>query len=112
MEFQQKQIWLINFDPAFGHEFQKTRPGLIIENNFYIPKFELLTIIPISSKIDNLYILDVLIPKTKQNRLMKDSILKVKQINSFDKRRFIKFIGICEEDTFEQVKKNISDFLK
>ncbi|MCL5991404.1 MAG: type II toxin-antitoxin system PemK/MazF family toxin, partial [Bacteroidetes bacterium] len=61
---------------------------------------------------DNLYILDVLIPKTKQNRLMKDSILKVKQINSFDKRRFIKFIGICEEDTFEQVKKNISDFLK
>ncbi|MCL5991403.1 MAG: type II toxin-antitoxin system PemK/MazF family toxin, partial [Bacteroidetes bacterium] len=45
MEFQQKQIWLINFDPAFGHEFQKTRPGLIIENNFYIPKFELLTIL-------------------------------------------------------------------
>jgi len=21
MEFKQKQIWLINFDPSFGHEY-------------------------------------------------------------------------------------------
>ena len=76
MEFHQKQIWLINFDPAFGHEFQKVRPGLIIENDLYIPQFDLLTIIPISSKIDNLYILDILVPKTNLNRLLKESVIK------------------------------------
>jgi mRNA interferase MazF len=111
MEFKQKQIWLVNFDPAYGHEFQKVRPGLIIENDLYIPQFDLLTIVPISGKIENLFILDVFIQKTHQNRLIKDSIIKTKQINSFDKLRFIKYIGICDNEVFEQVKRNIHNYL-
>jgi len=27
MEFAQKQLWLVNFDPAFGHEYRKIRPA-------------------------------------------------------------------------------------
>jgi mRNA interferase MazF len=41
MIFGQKQIWLINFDPSFGHEYQKMRPSVIIENNRFIDKFDL-----------------------------------------------------------------------
>jgi len=111
MEFSQKQIWLINFDPSFGHEYQKVRPGLIIENDFYIPKYDLLTIVPISSNTLNNHILDIIIPKNSNNRLMKDSILKTKQINSFDKKRFIKFIGFCDSEIFESLKENIFKYL-
>ena len=111
MDFSQKQIWLINFDPSFGHEYQKMRPGIIIENNYFIDKFELLTIIPISSKIENKFDLDIEIQKTSLNRLMYNSIIKTKQINSFDKRRFVKFIGICEDSIFNVLQKNISEYL-
>lgn len=111
MEFQQKQIWLINFDPSFGHECNKVRPGLIIENDYYIQKFDLQTIIPISSNTYNLHILDIIIPRTSNNRLMKDSVLKTKQINSFDKRRFIKLIGLCDNEIFAALKQNILSYL-
>ncbi|MCP5106166.1 MAG: type II toxin-antitoxin system PemK/MazF family toxin, partial [bacterium] len=33
MEFNQKQIWLVNFDPSFGHEYKKVRPALIIADS-------------------------------------------------------------------------------
>lgn len=112
MEFCQKQIWLVNFDPSFGHEYQKMRPGIIIENNYFIDKFELLTIIPITSKIENKFELDIEIPRTSLNRLMNNSIIKTKQINSFDKRRFVKFIGMCEDSIFILLQKNINKYLK
>ncbi len=112
MDFSQKQIWLINFDPSFGHEYQKMRPGIIIENNYFIDKFELLTIIPISSKTENKFDLDIEIQRTFLNRLMYNSTIKIKQINSFDKRRFVKFIGICEDSIFNVLQKEISEFLR
>lgn len=66
------------------------RPGIIIEN-----KFEL----------------DIEIQRTALNRLMYNSIIKTKQINSFDKRRFVKLIGICEDNIFNILQKNISEYL-
>jgi len=111
MDFSQKQIWLINFDPSFGHEYQKMRPSIIIENKNYIDKFDLLTIVPISSKIDIKFDLDIEIPKTTINRLILDSIIKTKQINSFDKRRFIKLIGICESHIFNALQNNVKEYL-
>ena len=35
-EFQQGQIWIINFDPSFGHEYKKVRPCLIVQSNNYM----------------------------------------------------------------------------
>lgn len=51
-------------------------------------------------------------PRTTTNRLMLGSIIKTKQINSFDKRRFIKFIGICENHIFNELQDNINEYLK
>lgn len=72
------QIWLINFDPSFGHEYKKIRPGLIIQNERYIMTGNLLTVIPISSQTDKQTELDILLKKDSWNRLMKDSLLKNK----------------------------------
>jgi len=30
------EIWLVDFDPSFGHEHQKVRPALVIESNPWI----------------------------------------------------------------------------
>ncbi len=48
-QFQQGQIWLVNFEPSFGHEYKKVRPALIVQSNRYINSSNLLTVIPISS---------------------------------------------------------------
>lgn len=109
--FRCGQIWLVNFDPSFGHEYKKVRPALIIQNNSYIESSDLLTVIPISSQITKQTELDILLRKDTQNRLMTDSLLKTKQISSFDKRRFIKLVGFANEETMKKVKMTIGDFL-
>lgn len=111
MEFTQGQIWLINFDPSFGHEYKKVRPAVIIGNTKYIECGNLLTVLPISSKTDKQAGLDIFLPKDKNNRLMKDSIIKTHQISSFDKRRFIKYIGTCNPRLFVALHENITRYL-
>lgn len=109
--FQRGQIWLVNFEPSFGHEYQKIRPAMIIQNKKYIDFSNLLTVIPISSQTNNPAELDILIKADSQNRLMKDSLLKLKHISSFDKRRFIKLIGIAAKNTMENTDKNLQLYL-
>ena len=111
MQFHQREIWLINFDPSFGHEYKKMRPALIIEDTTYIQTGNLITVIPISSIIEKPMELDVFISKDVKNRLMKDSLIKTHQISSFDKRRFIKYIGVIDVENFKKVQGNIKKYL-
>ncbi|QJD80958.1 type II toxin-antitoxin system PemK/MazF family toxin [Spirosoma rhododendri] len=110
--YKQGDIWLVDFDPSVGHEYQKVRPALILENTGYISVGNLLTVVPISSQIQKSTLLDVLIPRNTTNRLLHDSIIKTRQISSFDKRRFIKRIGFCQPDVLLTVLSNTSLFLK
>ncbi len=110
--FRRGQIWLVNFEPSFGHEYKKVRPALIIQSNKYINSSNLLTIIPISSQVSKQSELDIPLKKDPQNRLMSDSLIKTKQISSFDKRRFIKFIGNVNKDTMKKVENTVEAFLK
>lgn len=111
MDFNQKQIWMLDFDPSIGHEYKKVRPALIIENPKYIESGNLITVLPISAKVKKRDELDVYLPKDKNNRLMKNSVIKTKQISSFDKRRFIKYIGDCDGSVFREVYENIRSYL-
>ena len=101
------QIWLVNFDPSFGHEYKKVRPAIIVQQTKYVHSNKLLTVIPISSKVTNLIELDIILEKDDQNRLMKNSVIKTRQISSFDKRRFIKHIGLVNEEMMKEIDKNI-----
>lgn len=61
--FRCGQIWLVNFDPSFGHEYKKVRPALIVQSDAYIKHSNLLTVIPISSKTEKQKELDILVKK-------------------------------------------------
>jgi len=108
--FQRGQLWLVNFEPSFGHEYKKIRPARIVQHDRYIPTTTLLTVIPLSSQLTQRMVLDVLIPKDAQNRLMKDSLLKTRQISSFDKRRFIKYVGELNDVATQQIDTQIQLF--
>jgi mRNA interferase MazF len=110
--FQRGQVWLVNFDPSVGHEYQKVRPALIIQQNLYMTGSpSLLTVIPISSQVTKRSELDLLVTPDSQNRLMKASLLKTKQISSFDRRRFIKYIGTLNDDLLHQLERQLQQFL-
>ena len=110
-KFQRSQIWLVNFEPSFGHEYQKIRPALIIQHHRYIESGNLLTVIPISSQVMNTAELDILIKADSKNRLMKDSLLKTKHISSFDKRRFLKLIGTADKKTMADMDRHLQFFI-
>ena len=110
--FRRGQIWLVNFDPSYGHEYQKVRPGLIIQNDEYIEQSSLLTILPISSQISKQSTLDILIERDQTNRLAKDSLVKTKQISSFDKRRFFKYIGEINHEVMQKIIINLQRYLQ
>jgi len=110
-EKKRGQKWLVNFEPRYGHEYKKVRPAILIQQDEYIKYSNLLTVVPISSQIENYTELDIILKKDNQNRLLKDSVIKTKQISSFDNRRFIKLIGTIDKHTIDKVDENIKLFL-
>ena len=109
--YHQGDIWLVDFDPSVGHEYQKVRPALIVESDSYMSFGNLITVVPISSQLGKSTLLDILLPKTVNNRLVSDSLIKTRQISTFDKRRFIKYIGECQPSVIQAVLGNVSLYL-
>ena|SRR3989339_1658614 len=101
---KQGEIWLVNFPDGVGHEFKKERPALIIESNIQISKSNIVTIMPITSNLNNQIDGDVLIIRNNFNNLHKDSVLKSHDITGFDKTRFLKKMGKVKVDILEEVK--------
>lgn len=97
-------IYLTKFDPALGHEYTKIRPALVIQEEKISKNSPYVTIMPISSKINRFQLNDVFIPKDAKNRLMSDSVIRVQQISSFDKQRFIKLIGRANSPVIRKVR--------
>ena len=56
-------IWLVNFDPSFGHEYKKMRPAVIVEADSFLTKSPLITLLPISSQLGKSTKLDILVRK-------------------------------------------------
>jgi mRNA interferase MazF len=109
--FQRGQLWLVNFEPSIGHEYRKVRPALIIQQDQYIVSGMLLTVIPLSTQLHKARELDVHIAKDEKNRLFQDSLAKITQISSFDRRRFLKFIGVLNNDIMGLIDTNVQQFL-
>ena len=97
-------IVLINFDPSTGREFKKIRPAIFLQDPQVSKYSPYLTVMPISTKIQNFGPQDVFIPKDHKNKLVSDSVIRVHQISSFDRRRFIKIIGNANSPVIRKVR--------
>lgn len=87
------QIVWVNFDPSIGHEYRKKRPALVVQSKEQLAKSNLITVIPLTSALNNSTADDILITANSTNHLSADSLLKVYCISSFDYSRFEKIIG-------------------
>lgn len=102
MNIQQFDIWNINLNPTRGSEQSGIRPALVIETNAVMNKGKTTIIIPLSSKIDNIFSFDVVLKPNKENGLQKKSKLKLRQIRVIDKSRLIKKVGKLQDTLLQE----------
>jgi len=100
-------IWQVNFDPSVGKEIQKTRPALVLSNNYYNLASGTIFVVPLTSQIPKnianpFY---VSIEKNKTNKLSQNSFANVSQLRSVSKLRFIKKTGIVSLKQKEEILK-------
>lgn len=97
-------IYLVDFDPSVGHEYKKKRPALIIQEEEITKTSPCISVVPLTSKFKHMGVHDVFIPKDAKNQLIDDSIIRVQYIKSFDKKRFLHFIGRTNSPVLRQVR--------
>lgn len=100
-------VW-VDFDPSVGHEYQSKRPAIVIQSKIQLGISNLVTIIPLTSNLNNFMKGDILIKADAFNNLRSDSVAKVYCIVSFDYSRFYKIIGVVSVDVILKIK----DYLK
>lgn len=101
---KQKEIWLVNLDPAIGAEIKKTRPCVILNDNA-IGVLPLKIIAPITDhkpkfvKVPWMITIEV----DKQNNLQKKSVIDVFQVRSISQQRLVKKIGEIKQDHLQEI---------
>jgi len=98
-------IYFVNFAPSIGHEFQRMRPAVVIESDKQLTKSNLITVMPLTSKVSKAHSDDIFIERNQINKLFCDSIIKVHNIESFDQSRFIEKIGRLNSNDLQKIKK-------
>jgi len=97
-------IYLVEFDPARGHEIKKTRPALVIQNDIGNRYSPVTIVAAITSKLSPVpYPVEVIVTPTKANGLSVQSAVQLGQIRSVDKGRLLKRLGILEPAAMRSV---------
>lgn len=100
-------VWLINLDPAIGHEIKKARPGVVIQNDVGNKYSQITIVAPLTSQnTDKAYPFEAIITK-KTPGLPKDSKALLNQIRAIDKSRMIKKLANLGKQEMEQVDEAI-----
>lgn len=111
-DYRHGTIWLIDFEPQVGSEIKKVRPGLIISKTGFNLKRQKITVIPLTSQAKTSGGgARVFVPKSSQNGLAQNSELIVIDPATFDKKKFIKYIGELEESLLQKVKHKLAIYL-
>jgi mRNA-degrading endonuclease toxin of MazEF toxin-antitoxin module len=101
---KQGEIWFVKTSPeTVGHEYQKSRPMVVIESDWQLKITNVITLMPFTSQTNG-HRDDILVRKSSANNLLYDSLIKVHHISTLDIQRFDKKIGILENEYLVKVK--------
>lgn len=81
-------IWWVCFDPSVGTEIRKTRPAVIVSNDYANDALDRLVVLPLTSNTSRVYPGECVVNTgLKLGKAMSD------QITAVDKRRVKGFVG-------------------
>ena len=98
------EIYWVNFDPIIGSEISKTRPGLVVSNDINNEAADTITVLPVTSNVDRVYLFEVFLPK-KLSGLPSDSKIKANQIRTIDKKRLGNLMGSVDQTVMAQIER-------
>ena len=102
---KQGDIYLVTLDPTIGTEMAKTRPGVIVSNDYANKGSNRVSVVPItSSNIAKVYPFEVFLSAKSETGLNYDSKIACDQVRSVDKRRLLKKLGSVSLDTMDGIK--------
>ena len=102
------EIYLTALDPTLGHEIQKTRPALVIQNDVSNRLSEVTIVASITSTVRfPLNPVHVLLAADEHTGLSLTSVALLSQIRAVDRIRLFKRLGTVDDQTLEQVDEAI-----
>jgi mRNA interferase MazF len=100
----ERDLYLVEFDPARGHEIQKTRSALIIQNDIGNQYSQVTIVAAITSKLSPApYPVEVIVAASKGNGLSVPSAIQLSQIRSVDRERLVKRLGTLDAAAVRKV---------
>src|SRR5258708_11716597 len=98
------EIYLVAFDPTIGHEIQKTRPAVIIQNDVSNQYSPITIVAAISSQFRNPpHPREVPIQPGGKTGLNQPAAVILNQIRSIDRERLVKRLGTIDAATMRKV---------
>ena len=99
MEIKRFQVYLVNLDPATGHEIQKTQPCLVISPNEMNEHIATLIVAPMTTKGRDYPTRVNCSFQGKKGQVVLD------QIRTIDKKRLVKKLGTIDNSSQDRVLK-------
>lgn len=72
------EVWWVDFNPSIGGEIKKTRPAVVISNNYSNSLLNRVQVVPITSNIEKCYPCEAyVIVNSKKAKAMADQIMTI-----------------------------------
>lgn len=97
MEIHEGDVFLVNMDPTIGAEIKKTRPAIIVSNEWINQFSPLVVVVPLTTSTQNVSPSHILIPPG-QGGLNYLSKALTEQIRAMDKSRLLQRSGKLEAE--------------
>ena len=103
MDYEQKDIVLVNLYPKKGDEVGKIRPCIILSDSLDNHELDTLIVAPLSTElIDTVYPYRVRLHK--RDTLHKESDVLINQIRTISKKRVFEKIGNILDEEYSEIK--------
>ncbi|MBT6068767.1 type II toxin-antitoxin system PemK/MazF family toxin [Candidatus Peregrinibacteria bacterium] len=104
MQIKQGDIYWVDFEPSTGKEYKKKRPALVLQGKEISETSPYITVMPLTTKLQQWQEYDIFVSRDHKNNLFKDSVIKVQQIATFDRKRVLGKIGEANSPTLRKVR--------
>lgn len=104
MTFSFGDIYFVECDPSVGREYKGKRPAIVIQEENISKTSPVVTIMPLTSQLNQLKPWDIFVQKDELNCLAENSIIKVNHIHAYDPQRFHFRIGRAGSPVIRKVR--------